>query len=83
MGRQILVLLMVLCILAGLTTASSAAETVYTSDFSGGKDGWYGRGAQATRTADSTLKTTGRTSDWNSPGRNFDLVEGGVYALSV
>lgn len=83
MGRQILVLLMVLCILAGVTTAFAEAETVYTSDFSGGTDGWYGRGAQVARTADGTLKTTGRSSDWNSPGRNFDLVEGGVYELSV
>ena len=62
---------------------TGTGKTVYTSDFSKGTDGWYGRGATSVRTADSTLKTTGRQSSWNSPGRDFDLVEGGKYELSV
>ena len=82
--RTILVFLVVLCILAATATAfADDAATIYTSDFSKGTDGWYGRGAQVARTADATLMTTGRSSDWNSPGRNFDLVEDGKYELSV
>ena len=59
------------------------AITVYASDFSKDTDGWYGRGAQSERTNDNTLKTTGRMSSWNSPGRDFELIEGGKYELSV
>ena len=84
MGRLIIAVLLVLCMMAGtITVFAGEAETIYTSDFSKGTDGWYGRGAQAARTEENTLITTGRSSDWNSPGRNFDLVEGGLYELSV
>ena len=73
-----LVLMMVLCATAVL------AEEVYTSTFVAGTDGWYARGAQAVyRTTEETLRTEGRTSDWHSPGRDFPLVEGGLYELSV
>ena len=64
-------------------TVGKTTVTVYTSDFTKDTDGWYGRGAQSVRTKDNTLKTTGRQSAWNSPGRDFDLVEGGNYDLSV
>ena len=84
MGKLITAVLLILCMLAvTVTTFADEAETVYASDFSKGTDGWYGRGAQTARTEDNTLQTTGRSSDWNSPGRNFDLVEGGLYELSV
>ena len=59
------------------------AKIIYSSDFSRDTDGWYGRGAQSERTQENTLKTTGRQSGWNSPGRDFDLIEGGKYELSV
>ena len=84
MGKKLLVFLMILSLLGGCVSALAVdAKTVYTSDFSKDEDGWYGRGAQSSRTADNTLKTTGRQSSWNSPGRDFDLVEGGKYNLSV
>lgn len=84
MIERFLVILLILALLTGVTAASAGtAETIYTSDFSKGTDGWYGRMAQVALTEDGTLKTTGRTSDWNSPGRNFDLVEDGTYELSV
>ena len=35
------------------------------------------------RTTEGTLRTEGRTSDWHSPGRDFPLVEGCLYNLSV
>ena len=84
MGRRILIFLMILCLTGGAATApADGAKAVYTSDFSRDADGWYGRGAQSFVTADGTLMTTGRTSSWNSPGRDFSLIEGGKYVLSV
>ncbi len=82
--KQILILLTVFSLL--LTHAAALAEggkMIYTSDFSKDEDGWYGRGAGSFRTAENTLKTVGRQSDWNSPGRDFNLIEGGKYELSV
>ena len=82
--RRILISLMITALLGGCVSAlADNAETVYISDFSKDNDGWYGRGAQSFRTTDATLKTIGRTSSWNSPGRDFDLVEGGKYELST
>ena len=84
MGKKILAILMVLSLLAGCGAALAGGEgPVYASDFSRDEDGWYGRGARSFRTEDNTLKTVGRTAAWNSPGRDFDLVEGGKYQLSV
>ena len=84
MFRKLISLMLVLCLIPlGAAFAAGEAKTVYASDFSKDEDGWYGRGAQSFRTADGTVKTEGRTSDWNSPGRDFDLVEGAKYKLSV
>ena len=84
MIKRILLFLMILCLTGGAVTApADDAKTVYTSDFTKDADGWYGRGAQSFITADGTLKTTGRTSSWNSPGRDFNLIEGGEYVLSA
>ena len=85
MTKKILTFLMILCLLGSIAASASteSAKTVYVSDFSKDEDGWYGRGAQSFRTTDDTLKTTGRQSAWNSPGRDFDLIEGGKYDLSV
>lgn len=58
----------------------------YTSDFSEGEDGWYARSggsASISVTEDGALFITGRTSTWNSPGRDFALVPGKTYNLSV
>ena len=84
MNKKLICLLLILCLLpVGTVLAAGEAKTVYTSDFSKDEDGWYGRGAQSFKTAEGTLKTVGRESDWNSPGRDFPLVEGGKYHLSV
>ena len=72
-------LLMALCAPA----LADSAVNVYASDFSRGTDGWYARGATGVSVQGGALLTVGRTSDWHSPGRDFDLVEGGVYELSV
>ena len=89
-NRIVSVITALVIIAAGVSSAvcakgSGAGEpvTVYMSDFTGGTDGWYGRGAASERTPEGTLRTTGRSSSWNSPGRDFDLIEGGRYVLSV
>ena len=83
--KRFLGFLTVLCLIAGCmcTAACGESKTIYESDFSRDEDGWYGRGATSRRTEDNTLITVDRTSDWNSPGRDFDLVDGGEYELSV
>ena len=84
MFRRITAFLLTFMLISSCISAYAAdAVTVYASDFSKDEDGWYGRGATSFRTADNTLKTTGRQSSWNSPGRDFDLIEGGKYQLSV
>ena len=84
MIRKLISVILILCLVSlGIVAAAGEAKTVYASDFSKDEDGWYGRGAQSFRTAEDTLKTEGRESDWNSPGRDFDLVDGGKYQLSV
>ena len=57
----------------------------YTSDFSEGEDGWYARsaGGAAVSVVDEALFITGRTATWNSPGRDFALVPGKTYNMSV
>ena len=62
--------------------AMAESETVYASDFTKGADGWYGRGAMV-QAKNGVLHTQGRSSDWNSPGRDFALIENGEYHLSV
>ena len=64
---------------------SDAPQIHYTSDFTSGTDGWYARsaGGAAIETTADGLFITGRTATWNSPGRDFDLVPGRTYNLSV
>ena len=84
MMKRILAFWMILSLLCGCVSAlADGAKAIYSSDFSKDEDGWYGRGAQSFRTKEDTLKTTGRTSSWNSPGRDFSLIDGGKYDLSV
>ncbi|MCR4621612.1 MAG: endo-1,4-beta-xylanase [Clostridiales bacterium] len=68
----------------GVNAAAEGGNTVYSSSFIAGMDGWYARGAQQVyRTTQATLKVTGRESDWHSPGRNFELAAGVEYTLSA
>ena len=84
MTKKLLAFLVVISLIGAFTTALAAKTVgIYASDFSGDEDGWYGRGCQSFRTEDNTLKSTGRTAAWNSPGRDFDLIEGAKYQMSV
>ena len=70
----------------GLTAMAEAPALIYLSDFSAGTDGWYARSMGAASISvleDGALRIVGRTDNWNSPGRDFELVAGGRYALSV
>ena len=80
--RKFLLILMVLSLLMACAPGMGEAAVVYASDFSKGEDGWYGRGASSSA-VNGILHTEGRQSDWNSPGRDFDLIPGAKYALSV
>ncbi|MBQ4640180.1 MAG: endo-1,4-beta-xylanase [Clostridia bacterium] len=57
----------------------------YASDFSAGTDGWYARsaGTAAVEVKDGALHISGRTATWNSPGRDFDLIAGNTYRISL
>ena len=83
--KRITALLLALALsLAGLAALADGAKEIYSSSFTAGDDAWYARGAQRVyHTTEGTLRTEGRTSDWHSPGRDFPLIEGAEYELSV
>lgn len=72
-------LLMLLC------AACQAETTNYRSNFSGDADGWYARGASGTQIQPTRegLAIKGREQDWHSMGRDFDLIAGKPYSISV
>ena len=81
--KKLVIALLVLVMLTACIGPAMAVQ-YYSSRFTAGTDGWYARGAQAIyRTTEGTLRTEGRTSDWHSPGRDFVLVDGCLYKLSV
>lgn len=68
------------------TEESTEPPIDYVSDFSEGEDGWYARSggsASVYVTDEQGLMIVGRTSTWNSPGRDFALVPGKTYNISV
>ena len=84
MTKKLFAFLMIISLLCGCASAMAGkAETIYTSDFTKDEDGWYGRWADIARTDENTLKTTGRQDNWTSPGREFSLVAGTLYTISV
>ncbi len=82
--RKWMALLLALA-LGGLAAHAEADPTLYLSDFSTGTDGWYARsmGQAVVSVEDGALRIEGWTNDWNSPGRDFDLIPGGRYDFSV
>ena len=84
--KKFLVFLMALLLCASFAAAEEAAAFGYESDFSTTTDGWYARSAGSAKvslTEEQGLLITGRTATWNSPGRDFALVPGKTYALTV
>ena len=82
--KKTLSYMLCLLILTGLLFVSAGSEA-YLSNFDLDLDGWYARstGQAALEIMDGSIKISGRTQDWNSPGRDFDLVPGRPYEVSV
>ena len=87
--KRLLAMMLALVLALSLGVFSVAEEvpvTHYESDFTQGTDGWYQRSmgdAEVHVTDEGSLMMTGRKDGWNSPGRDFNLVAGNVYNLSV
>lgn len=71
--------------LSDVAVEEEAEFTPYASDFSAGFDGWYARseGSASLEVKDGVLHIAGRTSTWNSPGRDFDFTPGTNYRVSL
>ena len=82
--KRLISILLAVCLVFTLASAFAGEPVVvYESSFGAGDDGWYGRGAVCYHTTEATLRTEGRSSDWNSPGRAFELAAGTEYDVSV
>jgi len=84
--KKIFAFTLALLMLMGTFAHAEEAKLLYQSDFTSSADGWYARSmgtAQVETTADGALKITGRTDNWNSPGRDFELETGVPYEFSV
>ena len=82
--KKLISMLLALCLVMTLAGAfADEPAVIYESSFAAGDDGWSGRGAMTYHTTEATLHTEGRTSNWNSPGRVFELVAGTKYEVSV
>jgi len=86
MMKHFMACLLMLCLICtGAMAEEAGLPGVYHSDFTSSTDGWYARSTGGARLSvtEEGLVITGRTSDWNSPGRSFDLESGREYVLSV
>ena len=85
MKRWMAWLLAGMLLMTGAMAVADDAAMVYLSDFTNTADGWVARstGTASVRAAGGSLRIEGRESDWHSPGRDFGLVPGGRYELSV
>ncbi|MHC1786435.1 MAG: endo-1,4-beta-xylanase [Christensenellales bacterium] len=82
--RPALCFLLTLLLLAGFRPALAQSDA-YLSDFSKDLDGWYPRsaGAASLERQGDGIAIAGRKADWHSPGRDFVLVPGRQYEISV
>ncbi len=84
--RKTLALTLALLLMAAALPARAADAMIYQSGFATGTDGWYARSAGSAKVSQlppNALHIEGRTADWHSPGRDFALVRGTPYTLSV
>lgn len=82
--KKLIAPLLVLCLALSFASASME-EMSYMSIFDSSFDGWYPRsnGGAALSIVQGSIRITGRSQDWHSPGRDFDLVPGKAYELQV
>ena len=86
MKKAAALLLCLAMILCSMTAVSeSRMLPVYQSDFPKNTDGWYARssGTAYLRQENGSLIIKGRNDNWNSPGRDFELMPGVYYEMSV
>lgn len=85
MKRLLALLLALLFIVPAAALGEENAYYSYASDFSTDTDGWYARSAGEASIAvqGNALTITGRNATWNSPGRDFNLLPGKKYQISV
>jgi len=72
-------------LLMSLVFSAISEELNYMSIFDSNFDGWYPRstGGAALDIVEGSIQITGRSQDWNSPGRDFNLVPGQAYEVAV
>ena len=85
MKRFLALLLTLLLVMPAIALGEANDYGNYTSDFTAGTDGWYARsaGEAAVSVSGNALTITGRNATWNSPGRDFNLLPGKKYKISV
>ena len=84
--RRFLCVLLMAAVLGACLPGLAENEMIYQSAFNQGLDGWYARSggsAQVELLPPTAMHIQGRQSDWHSPGRDFDLVPGTPYTLTV
>ncbi len=84
--RRFLVMLLLLLFLV-IPAVTDTVVLVYESDFSTDVDDWYARSNSFVEAEESlsggSLRITSRISGWNCLGRDFDVIPGGYYEMSV
>ncbi|HHT07376.1 MAG TPA: hypothetical protein GX006_02610, partial [Clostridiales bacterium] len=82
--KRIIPLILALCLMVPVFVLGEE-EDYHMSILDVNFDGWYPRstGGAELAVVDGSIKITGRTQDWNSPGRDFKLVPGRAYEVEV
>lgn len=82
MVKKLLCMALALMLLCGLVPALAQDDNVvYASDFTAGKDGWFGRSSGGTKVKElnGTLFVVQRAGDWHGPARELELQAGTEY----
>ena len=82
--KRLVAALTVLALALGMVSFAAAEETVlYESNFSKDVDGWFTYDPNTLYVKNKALGIKGRTESWNGPRREFPLVAGTTYHISV
>lgn len=83
--NRLTALLFALVFVLAVAPGAHLEELNYMSIFDSNFDGWYPRSTGGAELAivEGSILITGRTQDWNSPGRDFALAPGQAYEVAV
>mgnify|MGYP001147188087 FL=1 len=83
--NRLTALLFALVFVLAVAPGAHLEELNYMSIFDSNFDGWYPRSTGGAELAivEGSILITGRTQDWNSPGRDFVLAPGQAYEVAV